>query len=628
MAVSGVSVNAPSTANKADNRTNKTGEALTDKAQLNLASSVLTQDVIDSLKDADESMQIKPLASRIDQNAKQQADVTAITTLMSQFKTSYADVANETAMLKRTVSASGSGSVSLTAEAGVKEQTIRLSVSQLAQVDSYQSKGFDSRSSTLGLSGDQTITMKIGSKSVDLKLTSTSTLEDVMDQINDSGAISASIVNTGAKDGAYKLVFQSKESGEANAISFSSTGDGSNTSAQEILNALGFVGKETEVKNDSGDVTGYTYTIDTSDTSKGGKQLQKAQDANFTYNGIEITRSSNKIEDLIIGATFTLNAVDETNSTTGALKESVLTIGRDTNAVADSLKNMVSAYNDLLSNINTATSYDKETGAAGYLNGMNEITGIKKAIQNLFNSPTSDGKTLQDFGFSFSEKGVMSLDTAKLNEAIASDFDGFKNFFTSGTTYTNASVYSTGSITAKDGELKNGLEGKLIINGKELKLDLKAGDSLTNATELVKLINDAGIDNIKASISESGSLLIASSYGTDIELGGDDSVLKALGLSKGKTQGSSTEKLGFFAQLNNVIDGYIGKTGTLTNLAEGLKDKASLMSEQKSKVQASLDKKYSLMQTQFATYAVQMNSLQNQFNSLQSTFEALMNSDK
>lgn len=626
MAVSGVSVNAPSTANKADNRTNKTGEALTDKAQLNLASSVLTQDVIDSLKDADESMQIKPLASRIDQNAKQQADVTAITTLMSQFKTSYADVANETAMLKRTVSESGSGSVSLTAEAGVKEQTIRLSVSQLAQVDSYQSKGFDSRSSTLGLSGDQTITMNIGSKSVDLKLSSTTTLEDVMDQINDSGTITASIVNTGAKDGAYKLVFQSKESGEANAISFSSTGNGSNTGAQEILNALGFVGKETEVKNDAGDVTGYTYTIDASDTSKGGKQLQKAQDANFTYNGIEITRSSNKIEDLIIGATFTLNAVDETNSTTGALKESVLTIGRDTNAVSESLKNMVSAYNDLLSNINTATSYDKETGAAGYLNGMNEITGIKKAIQNLFNSPTSDGKTLQDFGFSFSEKGVMSLDTAKLNEAIASDFDGFKNFFTSGTTYTNASVYSTGSITGST--LDSGLKGKLTINGKELNLDLAAGNGLTNATELVKLINDAGIDNIKASISESGSLLIASSYGTDIELGGDANVLSTLGLSKGKTQGSSTEKLGFFAQLNNVIDSYIGKTGTLTNLAEGLKDKASLMSEQKSKVQASLDKKYSLMQNQFATYAVQMNSLQNQFNSLQSTFEALLNKDK
>lgn len=626
MAISAVSVNAPSTANKADNRTNSTGSALSDKAQLNLASSVLTQDVIDSLKDADEGMQIKPLTKRIEQNSKQQADVTALTTLMSQFKTSYADVANETAMLKRKVSASGSGSVSLSAEAGVREQTIRLSVSQLAQVDSYQSKGFSSRSATLeGITKDEEITMNIGDKSVNLKIGATTTLEDIMDQINDSGAIRASIVNTGDKDGAYKLIFQSKDTGTDHAISFSSKGDGSDESAIKILNELGFGATKTESKDDEGN-TVFSYTIDANDSSKGGKQLQKAQDANFTYNGIEITRSSNTIDDLIIGATFTLNSVDEKNSTTGALKESVLTIGRDTEAVGESLKNMVNAYNDLLSNINTSTSYDKETGAAGYLNGMNEITGMKKALQNLFNTPNVNGKSLQDFGFSFNEKGVMSLDTAKLNKTIEEDFEGFKEFFTSGTSYTNASVFSSGAITGDT--LKDGVSGKLKINGKEIELDLKSGEGIKNANELVKLINDAGIDNIKASITESGALQISSSYGTNVEIDGDSEVLSKLGLKKETKQGSKSDIEGFFAKLNKVIDGYIGQKGTLTNLSDGLKDKAKLMGEQKTKVQESLDKKYSLMQTQFATYAVQMNSLTNQFNSLQSTMEALLNSNK
>ena len=628
--MAGVSVSTPSKENSPTYGLSKTGAAVSDKAQLNIASSILTQDVIDGLKDADESVQIKPLTLKIDKNTKKQADITALTTLVSTLKTSYADVANETAMLKRTVSAAGSGSVTANVEAGVAEQTVRLSVSQLAQVDSYQSKGFKSRSETLNLGKEESLTLSVGDKSVDIKVGPSTTLEDIINQINDGAgdAIKASIVNTGGENG-YKMILQSKESGEKNQIKFSVKGDNQDAlkGAQDVLEKLGFMTNQTEIKDDKNQVTGYNLTIDTNNTSAGGKQLQKAQDAKFNFNGIDITRSSNSVDDLIVGVTFNLNNVDEKNSTTGALKESVITIGKDTDAVVKSLKSMVTAYNDLISNISTATSYDRENGVAGTLNGMSEITGIKRKLQNLFESSNSDGKSLQNFGFSFTEKGVLSVDESKLKDTISKDYEGFKSFFTNSTEYKNAGVFGkeTININLKD------ISGKLKINGKEIEINLNNNnDAVKNANELVRLINDAEIPNVTARLADNGVLQLVGTGGKDIEISKDSNadLLKALGLEAGTTPGSSTDKKGFFDKLSDIVTGLIGTEGTLTNLTSSLKDKSKIIQSQKDKVQATLDKKYAMMQKQFATIAVQMNALENSFNSLKNTFDALLNSNK
>ena len=624
--MAGVSVSTPSKENSPTYGLSKTGAAVSDKAQLNIASSILTQDVIDGLKDADESVQIKPLTLKIDKNTKKQADITALTTLVSTLKTSYADVANETAMLKRTVSAAGSGSVTANVEAGVAEQTVRLSVSQLAQVDSYQSKGFKSRSETLkDITSDQSLTLSVGDKSVDIKVGASTTLEDIINQINDGAgdAIKASIVNTGGENG-YKMILQSKESGEKNQIKFSVKGDKAD-GAKQVLSALGFNATEKEVKDDKTQATtGFDFTLDF--TGSEAKQLQKAQDAKFNFNGIDITRSSNKVDDLIVGVTFNLNNVDEKNSTTGALKESVITIGKDTDAVVKSLKNMVTAYNDLISNISTATSYDRENGVAGTLNGMSEITGIKRKLQNLFESSNSDGMSLQNFGFSFTEKGVLSVDESKLKDTISKDYEGFKSFFTNSTEYKNAGVFGSVQINTN----LNDISGKLKINGKEIDINLNKNNAVQNANELVRLINDAEIPNVTARLADNGVLQLVGTGGKDIEIskGVDDNLLQKLGLEAGTTPGSSTDKKGFFDKLSDIVTGLIGTEGTLTNLTSSLKDKSKIIQSQKDKVQATLDKKYAMMQKQFSTIAVQMNALENSFNSLKNTFDALLNSNK
>ena len=287
---------------------------------------------------------------------------------------------------------------------------------------------------------------------------------------------------------------------------------------------------------------------------------------------------------------------------------------------------MVTAYNDLISNISTATSYDRENGVAGTLNGMSEITGIKRKLQNLFESSNSDGKSLQSFGFSFTEKGVLSVDESKLKDTISKDYEGFKSFFTNSTEYKNAGVFGkeTININLKD------ISGKLKINGKEIQIDLNKGDAVKNANELVRLINDAEIPNVTARLADNGVLQLVGTGGKDIEISkdSDPALLSALGLEAGTTPGSSTDKKGFFDKLSDIVTGLIGTDGTLTNLTSSLKDKSKIIQSQKDKVQATLDKKYAMMQKQFATIAVQMNALENSFNSLKNTFDALLNSNK
>ena len=289
---------------------------------------------------------------------------------------------------------------------------------------------------------------------------------------------------------------------------------------------------------------------------------------------------------------------------------------------------MVTAYNDLISNISTATSYDRENGVAGTLNGMSEITGIKRKLQNLFESSNSDGKSLQSFGFSFTEKGVLSVDESKLKDTISKDYEGFKSFFTNSTEYKNAGVFGTEIINQT---LTNNISGKLKINGKEITINLQNGnDAVKNANELVKLINDAEIPNVTARLADNGVLQLVGTSGKDIEISkdSDPALLSALGLEAGTTPGSSTDKKGFFDKLSDIVTGLIGTEGTLTNLTSSLKDKSKIIQSQKDKVQATLDKKYAMMQKQFSTIAVQMNALENSFNSLKNTFDALLNSNK
>lgn len=162
------------------------------------------------------------------------------------------------------------------------------------------------------------------------------------------------------------------------------------------------------------------------DTLFKSKNLQKASDSEFTYNGVSITRPTNEVNDVINGVNITLEQTTEPN------KPAIISVSRDNQAIIDSLKEFVKAYNELIPKLDEDTRYDADTKIAGIFNGVGDIRTIRSSLNNVFSYSvhTDNGvESLMKYGLSLDDKGVMSLDEAKLSSALNSNPKATQDFF-------------------------------------------------------------------------------------------------------------------------------------------------------------------------------------------------------
>ncbi len=162
------------------------------------------------------------------------------------------------------------------------------------------------------------------------------------------------------------------------------------------------------------------------DTLFRAKNLQKASDSEFTYNGVSITRPTNEVNDVISGVNITLEQTTEPN------KPAIISVSRDNQAIIDSLKEFVKAYNELIPKLDEDTRYDADTKIAGIFNGVGDIRTIRSSLNNVFSYSvhTDSGvESLMKYGLSLDDKGVMSLDEAKLSSTLNSNPKATQDFF-------------------------------------------------------------------------------------------------------------------------------------------------------------------------------------------------------
>ena len=623
----------------------------TEKSQLGVGSgNILSWDTIDKLKEADTKAMVKPLETKIQDNLTKQKDLTAITTLLSTFKGSVSNLTGDNTYLKRDANATGSNSVSVSVSAGVAEQNMNLSVQQLASQDSFQSKTFGSRTESV-FDTDVSFGISIGGKDYVINADSTTTLEQLAEKINEAteGKVQAKILNVGG-DEPFRMIIQSAQTGEANKIDFYSitggnNGNASHTSTDSTLEALGFYfdkvsasgvgGAQTDEDSHGNQIQRLTLKKpdDLSEYKKknAGSQISTAQDAKFKYNGIDITRSSNTIDDLILGVNLTLNKVDKDGETTN------VNITQSTEGIMEDIKAMVESYNSLMNNINEATKYDSETGLAGTFQGVREITSITTELNKIINGVSKDGKSLADFGITLTKDGLLTLDSSILNDMINTKFDEFKNFFSSETKFTNVTAVGDKKI-----EWNNELKGKLTINGVEIDINIekdfkdKDGKTLTNGeaekakkNALLKAIaNASGLSDISASFDKDGKLVLKGSGGTDIEIKGDSNFLTKLGLKEQKLDGKTEIIGGFFKGLNDTLNGLIGSEGSLTAYEESLTSSHKSLTASKEQRQKELDAKYTTMAEKWSQYDTIIAKLEAQMNTVNSMIEAANNANK
>lgn len=559
-------------------------------SSLGIGSNVLTYDVIEQLREVDEKAKVEPIDTKLEQNLTQQKDLTAITGYLNSLESAASALSSDLLFQGRNVSTSGT-SATLTADAGVLTQEISLNVTQLASKDIFQTVGKASQTSTFA-SGNDTLGLTIDGKTYSIDVKATTTLTELADAINNGtdGKIEARIMNVGGEN-PYRLIIQSAKTGENQKIEFS---------GNTVLTDLG-LNHEDAVGEDG---------VQTS-------RLSSASNALFTYNGITMQRQTNTIDDITVGLTFKLT---ETGRTT-------FNVTQDTDALVEEMNNFVTAYNDLINNLAVATDYDSESGKSGSLQGNSQVNAIKTILNRLLTSMDSNGRSLDQYGLSLNDNGLLQLTESTLREKLSNNALDVESFF-KGMSTPNTTVY-----TPKNGVNAGALDlkyGDLTINGTAIILTTPEGSTAEeNALALRDAINKALVaEGVTASLDPSGTKVVLNQKeGWDISVKGKTAGLNAVGYTARTVTGSFESNEGIFSQLNQSINKMVSNNGgSITLLNEQFTNEQKRLNKERARAVEQLDSKYATMVAQFAAYDTMIANLNNQFATLQSMIDAQLNS--
>ncbi|HEF3556836.1 TPA: flagellar filament capping protein FliD [Campylobacter upsaliensis] len=629
--------------------------ALGTLSSLGFASGVLTQETIDKLKKAEEAGRVEPYKKKVEENAAKQKDLTEIKTKLLAFQTAVSSLGDATAFAARKVSSSikDNPAASLSADAGVALQSMKVNVTQLAEKDVYQSKALTTDTGVINanLRSDTKLTFFQNGKEYSVTIDKTTTYKDLADKISTAsdGNIVAKIINTGEKPDGYRLSLTSKETGEENAISFYPGGknkDGKYEEKQEAKDIFKNLGWEldtnTSLKPEDVEKKKVGYGI-----KDQANHLKKAQNAEFTMDGIKMVRPSNTITDIGVGLTLTLNKTGEVN----------FEVQQDTEAVTKAMEDLVNAYNDLVANLNASTDFNSETGMKGTLQGVSEVNSIRSTlISALFDSVPVEGVvkdkngndmnatvmlSMQDFGLKISESGNLSFIKSDFEKKMKEDISFAEGFFAGITKYKDidhaGETVETSKDKIEDKDFQLG-DFKIIFNhetydlsktkdGKPFKPTGK--DLQEKMQSLVDHINSLGIDGLSVKLEEvkqggvnGFKIKFHSESGSDFAIEGKEKLLKQFGLSATKITAQPIEGKGIFAQLKNTLEGITGKDGSLTKYDEGLTKDTEALNKSKDSTQEMINKRFETMQMQFLQYEVILNRLNTQLNTISNMINA------
>ncbi len=173
--------------------------------------------------------------------------------------------------------------------------------------------------------------------------------------------------------------------------------------------------------DDTNLATAFNDNTDFTNTNR----LQSAEDADFDYNGVEINRSSNKIDDLIAGVTINLNSTGESN----------VNIESNVDTITKSMQKFIADYNSMISNLQNLTAFDKDSGDVGLFQGDSDFTMIPSSLsEDIFGTFLNYSGNQTDMnGNSYSTKAIFSAADLGLSMdrsgMLSFDEDTFKSSY-------------------------------------------------------------------------------------------------------------------------------------------------------------------------------------------------------
>jgi flagellar hook-associated protein 2 len=319
---------------------------------------------------------------------------------LSSFQSSLTSLATPSAFNAQSASSSDDTVFTVTANSSAASGSYNVSVSQLAQAQQLVSGPFTGGSSATIATGALQLTLGGTGFTVNID-SSNDSLAGIAAAINsapDNPSIAATII-TGT-DGAH-LVLSSTLTGAANTIAVTETDGGTGLAALTYR---------------IGNTANYT-------------QNSAAQDAKFSIAGIPYTSPTNSVSNALTGVTLTLNGTSATNTS------ATLRVANDTSTVTGNIGAFVTAYNTLMGALTPLGSYDATTNTAGPMMGDAVLSSVQNELHSVLHSVVNTGSpaynTLASIGITTNKDGTLSLNSATLQNALASNFGAVSKLFSS-----------------------------------------------------------------------------------------------------------------------------------------------------------------------------------------------------
>ncbi|WP_426212042.1 flagellar filament capping protein FliD [Pseudomonas sp. TWR2-1-1] len=386
-------------------------------------------------------------------------------------------------------------------------ETYRAAIAKLNSVSSFN--GLAATSSDEKIS-KVTIDDKASSGTYALDVTKLATASKVTSKVFEGGA--SSVVNSGTEPTTLTI----SQSGTDYNVSVPA-GATLQQTREAINNQLQSKGISANVLTDANGsrlvIGSQTTGKGTDITISGDSELSSGYDAGkapenaiYTIDGIAMESSSNKITSAISGVTLEL--IDT--------KASTITVASNTATLKTSVQSFVSAYNALLTSINTQTKVtatgDAATTTSGALTGDASMRQLVNGIRNelLQNSSSSSMGSLSQMGISTDQKtGLLTLDDKKWDAAVATPngaleiskvFTGDTGLVARMTKATDSYVGTTGLLASRVADLNTKLTD---LTTQQADLDRRMDSMKTSLTSKY-----TAMDTLIAKINASSSSIM------------------------------------------------------------------------------------------------------------------------
>lgn len=349
-----------------------------------------------------EQQPITVLKSRASNIESQISQWGKLQSALSALKDASDKLNRSTTWAARSVASSDPTAVSASVTASGSTGQVSVRPTQLAAAQSVSSVGFAAKTDIVGTGSlsidlgswgtDGSFTAKPGSTSLTIDLSSgTDTLEDVRDKINGADAgVNASIVYDGS---AYRMVLSSTETGAANAFRVSATdSDGNGTDAAGL----------SRLSYDASGASAMTRNV-------------VASDAVALVNNLEIRSSSNTFDQALEGVSFSIGKTSGTDV--------ILSLTQDKDSMKKVVDEFVTAYNAANAMVRSSIQVDPtDSSKNGPLQTDATARNLQYGLRTLMRAEGPTGHTysrLSDIGFDIKTDGSISVDSTKMQQALA-----------------------------------------------------------------------------------------------------------------------------------------------------------------------------------------------------------------